>query len=100
MIYLTQLIYLKEGGEQIFQEFEAVAIPLLDQYNGHLLARFRPSHDTWIAGEYPQPYEVHIVGFKTRPDFEAFAEDETRKNLLPLKEQSIERTILIEGTVI
>ncbi len=100
MLYLTQLIYVKEGKEDTFHSFEAAAIPILDQYNGHLLARCRPTDHSWIAGEYPKPYEVHIVRFDTREDFEAFAEDKTRKDLLPLKESSIDRTVLIEGRLL
>lgn len=97
MIYLTQLIYVKEGMEDTFHRFEEAAIPILEQYNGQLLARFRPSEDSWIAGNYPRPYEVHIVSFDTEADFAAFARDETRKTLLPLKEASIDRSLLIEG---
>lgn len=100
MLYLTQLIYVKEGKEDTFHSFEAAAIPILGQYNGLLLARLRPTDDSWIAGEYPKPYEVHIVSFNTREDFAAFAEDETRKSLLSLKESSIDRTVLIEGTLL
>lgn len=100
MLYLTQLIYVKAGQEETFHRFEAGAIPILEAYNGQLLARFRPTNDAWIAGAYPKPYEVHLVSFDTRADFEAFAKDENRKSLLPLKESSIDRTILIEGTLL
>lgn len=100
MIYLTQLIYVKAGQEETFHRFEEAAIPILKQYKGKLLTRLRPTDDAWIAGEYPKPYEVHLVSFETKADFEAFAKDESRKSLLPLKEASIERTLLIEGTVI
>ena len=100
MIYLTQLIYIKEGMEDVFHRFEETAIPIIEQYDGQLLARFRPSADSWIAGNYPKPYEVHLVSFATKEAFAAFAKDETRKNLLPLKEASVERTVLIEGKLI
>ena len=100
MLYLTQLIYVKEGKEETFHRFEEKAIPILKQYNGKLLTRFRPNDDSWIAGEYPRPYEVHIVSFETREDFEAFAQDETRKSLLPLKDASIDRSLLLEGRLI
>lgn len=100
MLYLTQLIYVKEGKEDTFHRFEERAIPILEQYNGKLIARFRPNDDSWIAGEYPKPYEVHIVSFVAREDYEAFAEDETRKGLLPFKEASIDRALLIEGRLI
>ena len=34
MIYLTLMIFIKEGKETIFHEFEDLAIPLLKDYNG------------------------------------------------------------------
>jgi hypothetical protein len=42
MIYITQLIYIKEGQEKIFDEFEDVAIPIIAKYKGKLLFRVRP----------------------------------------------------------
>ncbi len=97
MIYLTQLIYVKIGQEETFHRFEEAVIPILKKCHGEMLARFRPTDQSWIAGEYSKPYEVHVVGFDTKENFEAFAKDETRKSLLPLKEASIDRTVLIEG---
>ena len=42
MIFITQLIYLKEGQETIFHQFEDIAIPIIAKYNGRLLLRVRP----------------------------------------------------------
>ena len=42
MIYLTQLIYIKEGQEEVFHQFEDIAIPAISKYNGRLLLRVRP----------------------------------------------------------
>ena len=42
-LYFTQLIYIKEGQEATFHQFEDVAIPLISKYNGQLLLRVRPS---------------------------------------------------------
>jgi len=33
MIYLTQLIYVKEGKEDLFHQFEEIAIPTILKYN-------------------------------------------------------------------
>ncbi len=41
MIYLTQLIYIKEGMEPGFHQFEYIAIPKILNYNGRLLLRLR-----------------------------------------------------------
>ena len=42
MIYRTQLIYLKEGQEVVFDEFEALAIPTIRKYKGELVLRVSP----------------------------------------------------------
>ena len=43
MIYITQLIYIKQGQEEVFDEFESIAIPIISKYNGKLLFRIRPT---------------------------------------------------------
>ncbi|MDA0196910.1 MAG: hypothetical protein O2951_18045 [Bacteroidetes bacterium] len=48
MIYITQLIYLKPGKEEIFNEFESIAIPIISNYNGQLLSRIRPVKEAFI----------------------------------------------------
>lgn len=98
MIYLTQLIYLNEGQEDVFDQFEQVAIPLIEKYNGQLLLRIRPSDDAYIGQPVDKPYEIHLVKFDTEQDFVAFTQDESRKQFLHLKEQSVQRSVLIQGT--
>ena len=49
MIYITQLIYIKKGQENIFDEFEAVAIPIISKYNGQLLLRIRPTEHSMVC---------------------------------------------------
>ena len=97
MIHLTQLIYIKEGQENIFYEFESVAIPIISKYNGRLTLRIRPEKESFIEANIEQPYEVHLVEFDTEEDFENFKRDEERKLFLHLKEQSIRTSILIKG---
>jgi uncharacterized protein (DUF1330 family) len=98
MIYLTQLIYIKEGQEKIFDEFEAVAIPIISKYDGRLLFRIRPTENEIIEKNIEVPYEVHLVEFQNESDFERFKLDEERKKFLHLKEQSIRSVLLIKGT--
>jgi hypothetical protein len=59
MIYITQLIYIKEGQESVFHQFEDIAIPIISKYNGRLLLRVRPTEDTFIEQDIDQPYEIH-----------------------------------------
>ena len=98
MIYITQLIYIIKGQENIFNQFEGIAIPIISKYNGRLLLRVRPNDDSFIEHHMDRPYEIHIVEFDTEQDFENFKQDEERKRFLHLKEQSIKASILIQGT--
>ena len=100
MIYITQLIYLNEGQEAIFDEFESVAIPIITKYNGKLELRIRPSKETVIESSIEQPYEIHLVSFETEADFEHFALDAERKKYLHLKQQAVRTATLIKGTEI
>ena len=97
MIFLTQLIYIKEGQETIFHQFEDIAIPTILKYNGRLLLRVRPDNKSIIENNIDQPYEMHLVEFDTEQDFENFTKDEERKKFLHLKEQSVKSVLLIKG---
>ena len=97
MIYITQLIYLREGQEKTFHEFEDVAIPIIAKYNGKLLLRVRPQEDAFIENSIDKPYEIHLVEFGGEQDFINFMHDEERKKFLQLKEQSIELSVLYKG---
>ncbi|SRR5258706_1369559 len=100
MIYITQLIYIKKGQEEIFDQFEAIAIPIISKYNGKLLFRMRPLEDNLVESHIPNPYEVHLVEFDSDADFQNFMQDEERKQFLHLKEKSIESSVLYKGTKI
>ncbi|HEY5461724.1 MAG TPA: DUF1330 domain-containing protein [Hanamia sp.] len=98
MIFITQLIYIKEGQEKVFDEFENVAMPAILKYNGRLLLRVRPSDNAFVECHMEKPYEIHLVEFDSEEDFDNFSQDEERKKFLHLKEQSIKSSILIQGT--
>lgn len=97
MIYITQLIYIIEGQEDIFNQFEDIAIPTILKYNGQLTLRIRPEENSIIERNIEKPYEIHLVEFETQEDFDNFKKDEERKKFLHLKEQSIKSVILIQG---
>ncbi|MBC7776137.1 MAG: DUF1330 domain-containing protein [Phycisphaerae bacterium] len=98
MIYITQLIYLKPGQETTFDQFEAVAIPLISKYRGELLLRIRlPDGAEIIESKIETPYEMHLVSFESEADFGQFMRDEERQMFLHLKEQAIRATMLIKG---
>ena len=100
MIYITQLIYIQQGQEKVFHEFEDVAIPIISKYNGRLLLRIRPTEDSFIENEIEKPYEIHLVEFDNEEDFKSFMHDEERKKFLHLKEQSIKSVLLIKGVAL
>ena len=97
MIYFTQLIYIKEGQEDVFDQFEAVAIPIIRKYNGQLLLRVRPQEHAFIERHIDKPYEIHFGSFDSEHDFENFMRDEERKAFLHLKEASITSSVLFKG---
>lgn len=97
MIYITQLIYVIEGKENIFHQFEEVAIPLIAKYNGQLLLRVRPDATATIESSIESPYEIHQVSFATENDFDNFKQDEERKKFLHLKDASIQTVLMIKG---
>ncbi|MEQ9230798.1 MAG: DUF1330 domain-containing protein [Cyclobacteriaceae bacterium] len=99
-VFITQLIYVIPGKEDVFDQFEAIAIPIISKYNGRLLFRIRPSVETIIETSIEPPYEIHLVEFDSAQDFEEFKLDEERKQFLHLKKQSIKEAFLIEGTKI
>jgi uncharacterized protein (DUF1330 family) len=97
LMYITQLIYIKPGQENVFHQFENVAIPIITKYNGRLLLRLRPKTTEIIESNIENPYELHLVEFNNDDDFQDFMRDEERKQFLHLKEQSIRAAILIKG---
>ncbi len=100
MFYITIFIFVKEGKETVFHEFEELVIPILDKYNGQVYYRIRPTNETYITCVGEQPYEVHLVAFDTEQDFKNYTNDEERKTFMHLKEQSIKTTIAIKGTTL
>ncbi|WP_420151499.1 DUF1330 domain-containing protein [Spirosoma sp.] len=97
MLYYTQLIFVKEGQEAVFQSFEEKVLPLLESHHGELLLRVRPSDSSIIAATFDKPYEIHLVSFRSREDFETYRDDPQRIQHMHLKDQSVSRMILIEG---
>ncbi|GGA64674.1 hypothetical protein GCM10008015_01900 [Flavobacterium palustre] len=98
MVFITQFIYVIEGQEEVFQQFENIAIPTILRYNGQLLFRVRPDEKNYIESNIEKPYEIHLVEFASEEDFENFKKDEERKKFLHLKEQSIKSVLSIKGT--
>jgi len=97
MVYYTQVLFVVEGQEAIFESFEEQVLPLLSQFNGELLYRVRPPRSAVLTTSIGYPYEIHLVCFPRQTDFEAYRDNPQRLACLPLKDQSIARVLLIEG---
>jgi len=99
MIYLTQLVYVHPGKEDVFHQFEDVAIPLIAKHGGKLVLRLRPNPETVVSSTTEVPYEVHIVQFENEDDLGRFMRDDERQRFLHLKNESIRSSLLIKGFV-
>ena len=97
MIYLTQLIFVKKGKEAVFHEFENFAIPLMEKYNGKIIHRLRPQKEAYISSSEEQPYEIHFISFDSENDLAEFLKDDTRRNFMHLKNESVQSSLLIKG---
>lgn len=99
MLYITLLLFVTAGKEDIFNEYEEKVLPILARYNGTLLYRIRPGKEQHIiaAGEYP--YEIHVVSFKTPLDFEQYKMDEERLSYSHLFKESVYKTLMTQGMV-
>ena len=100
MIYYTQLIFIKPEREQEFHAFEEEVLPLLKEHNGELVYRIRPSKSAFIESSRELPYEIHLVTFSSKADFEHYKLDPKRLDFIEMKNNSVEKIILIEGFVL
>jgi len=99
MLYYTQIIFIRDNAADTFNLFESHVLPLLKKYNGILLYRARPTADCVIETTIGNPYELHLVTFPSKADFEGYRDDNDRVQHMNLKEASVEKALMIEGTL-
>lgn len=97
MIFITQLIYVEEGKESLFHEFEDQVIPLLSKHGGQLMLRLRPDEASFLSAEIERPYEMHVLSFSAEADFDAYLNDEERSQYLDMRDRAIRASFLIKG---
>lgn len=97
MIYITQLIFVKEGKEDVFHEFEDNVLPLIERFNGKLLYRVRPNEAAYLVADGEQPYEIHFVSFESEDDLKAYMKDDGRLKFIHLKNESVQSMLLVKG---
>ncbi|GAB3038754.1 DUF1330 domain-containing protein [Spirosoma pulveris] len=100
MLYYTQIVFIKEGQEAVFHAFEDQVLPLLERHKGTLLYRVRPEAASVLTTTLGHPYEIHLVSFQDRTDFESYRDDPERQQHMTLKDKSVERIMLIEGKLL
>lgn len=91
------MIYVRDGQEETFNEFEGHVIPLMKKHNGDMILRIRPDEASIIEKSVQQPYEIHIMSFGSDEDLQAYLNDPDRQQYMNMKDQSIESSILIKG---
>jgi hypothetical protein len=97
MIYITQLIFVKEGKEAIFHEFEDNVLPLIEKFNGQLLYRVRPDDSAYVVATGEKPYEIHFVTFESESDLQDYMKDDGRLKFIHLKNESVQSMLLAKG---
>ena len=97
-VYLTLLVYLREGKESAFLEYERRVLPLLKQYGGRLEFRLKTSKNNQIVEE--EPDEIHLVSFPSHADYEKYRQDPARGDLGALFTESVARAQLFEGQLV
>lgn len=96
-IYLTVLIYLKQGKEALFHDYERQAAQVMARHNGRFEQIIKP--DT-VNGDLPLPDEIHVLSFATPEGFAHYRQDPDSQALASMRLASVERAIFLQGTAL
>jgi len=91
-IYYTLLVYIRDGQDALFQEYENKVLPLLPKYQGKLELRLKTTNPT-----PEQPDEIHVVSFPTPASFEAYRNDPERLTYALLFNEAVSKAVLVTG---
>jgi len=91
---ITVFLYVEPRFENEFLEYESAVLPLLKKHNGSIECRFRPAKED-AAGQLP--FEIHVISFASKADFESYKNDPERKKYHYLSERSIIKTEIFES---
>ena len=98
MIYLTVLLYIKTGKENVFQAYENAVLPILKKYDGVLIHCLRPTHENYIGDSTEeQPYEIHLISFPSEINFKGYLQDPKRISFNHLKDESLRCSYIYKG---
>jgi hypothetical protein len=92
-LVLVVALYIHDGHEAEFEQFESAAAEVMKRYGGGIERRIRcaPSADG------SQPYEVHIVAFPDAAAYERYRSDEELRGLAELRRRAIRETRVWSG---
>lgn len=87
-------LFIQPGRELEFRQFETEAARIMKKHGGQITYVMRPAASS--AGE-PLPYEIHVVMFPSREQFEAYRTDEDLASFAALRQAAITRTDVVMG---
>ena len=96
MIYISAFLYVHKGSEKVFDLYESAVLPILSDYGGKLLHRIRTEKENSYSFEGELPYEVHLLVFPSKKEFDAYLGDERRSAYENLLKDSIKTTFVIK----
>ena len=96
-IYMTVLIYLKEGQESLFHDYERQAAKVMMRHNGRFEQIIKPNI---VNGDLPLPDEIHVLSFATPDGFSSYRQDPASQALAPMRLASVEKAIFLQGTTL
>ncbi len=97
MIYITAFLFINEGKEGLYNQYESEVLPLLKNHKGKLIYRVKPNDDNYINAEEEKPFEIHFISFESEEGFKGFLNDEKRLSFNNLKEASIKTSFIVKG---
>lgn len=95
---ITILNYKKEAGsEKIFNEYLTKTCAVMPEFGTHFEHFLIPFQ---VKGDFEKPDKVHLFYLDTREGFQKIGTDPRMEELIPLRDKSVEKAILILGKVI
>ncbi|KAA3612611.1 MAG: hypothetical protein DWQ05_18335 [Calditrichaeota bacterium] len=93
-IYVTALIYIKEGKQALFEEYRSKARSILERHNARIEKIIKP---TMLAkGNIKLPNEIHFAEFDSKASMDAVNNDVDYKKIIDeLRNPSVEKLIVI-----
>jgi len=93
-LYLTVLLYLKDGKQEQFYDYERRVKPVIESYGGQFEKVIKPTH---VVGDIPMPDEIHLLSFPSEQSFQSYRDDPALPEIAALRAEAVEQTIIISG---